>query len=174
MGKSRLTLIETILTVAVVCLTAAILWPVSGGDRVSAKKAACISNLKQLSMASIMYKTDFDDHVMLAATWADDMSPFVKNKDLYRCPETFRLGAFGYAFSRALGGVRIPDRSAADTIMIFDSTDLSWNANGDLRLLPSVGRHQGGNSGVAFADGHASSLTRQEIYDQHRRSNGKE
>ncbi len=60
-GRRAFTLIELLAVIAIIAILAAILFPVFGQAKESAKKAACLSNLKQVALAFNMYITDFDD-----------------------------------------------------------------------------------------------------------------
>ena len=55
------TLIELLVVIAIIAILAAILFPVFAQAKVAAKKASCLSNLKQHALAYIMYATDVDD-----------------------------------------------------------------------------------------------------------------
>lgn len=55
------TLIELLVVIAIIAILAAILFPVFAQAKNAAKGAVCISNMKQLSAASIMYISDHDD-----------------------------------------------------------------------------------------------------------------
>lgn len=55
------TLIELLVVIAIIAILAAILFPVFAQAKNAAKGAVCISNMKQISAASIMYESDFDD-----------------------------------------------------------------------------------------------------------------
>jgi len=55
------TLIELLVVIAIIAILAAILFPVFAQAKNAAKGAACVSNMKQLAAASIMYETDYDD-----------------------------------------------------------------------------------------------------------------
>ena len=56
------TLIELLVVIAVISILAAILFPVFAKVREKARQTTCLSNLKQLGMAAIMYEQDFDDY----------------------------------------------------------------------------------------------------------------
>ena len=60
MKKSLFTLIELLVVIAIIAILAAILLPALGKAREKAQTASCISNMKQLGMASSMYQADTD------------------------------------------------------------------------------------------------------------------
>ena len=55
------TLIELLIVVAIVALLAAILFPVFASAREAARKTACLSNMRQLGLATRMYMQDYDE-----------------------------------------------------------------------------------------------------------------
>lgn len=57
------TLIELLVVIAIIAILAAILFPVFAQAKQAAKKATCLSNLKQLGLAFFMYATDNDDNL---------------------------------------------------------------------------------------------------------------
>ncbi len=54
------TLIELLVVIAIIAILAAILFPVFAQAREKARQTSCISNLKQLDLAVIMYVSDYD------------------------------------------------------------------------------------------------------------------
>lgn len=58
--KSGFTLIELLVVIAIIAVLAAILFPVFAQAREQARKAACLSNQKQLANAALMYMDDWD------------------------------------------------------------------------------------------------------------------
>ena len=54
------TLIELLVVIAIIAILAAILFPVFARAREKARQTSCISNLKQLGLAAIMYAQDYD------------------------------------------------------------------------------------------------------------------
>jgi prepilin-type N-terminal cleavage/methylation domain-containing protein len=62
MRKSRgFTLIELLVVIAIIAILAAILFPVFARAREAARKATCLSNLKQIDLAALMYAQDYDE-----------------------------------------------------------------------------------------------------------------
>ncbi len=55
------TLIELLVVIAIIAILAAILFPVFAQAKKAAKKTASLSNVKQLSLAAVMYCSDYDD-----------------------------------------------------------------------------------------------------------------
>lgn len=55
------TLIELLVVIAIIAILAAILFPVFARAREQARKTACLSNIKQIALASQMYAQDYDE-----------------------------------------------------------------------------------------------------------------
>ena len=55
------TLIELLVVIAIIAILAAILFPVFAQSRAAARKAACMSNEKQIATSVLMYFQDFDE-----------------------------------------------------------------------------------------------------------------
>jgi prepilin-type N-terminal cleavage/methylation domain-containing protein/prepilin-type processing-associated H-X9-DG protein len=101
-AKRGFTLIELLVVIAIIAILAAILFPVFAQAREAARKAHCISNMRQLATAWIMYAQDYDEKSPLAGywwwegwntygktpqfLWKDAILPYIKNKQIYICP----------------------------------------------------------------------------------------
>ncbi len=91
MKRSGFTLIELLVVIAIIAILAAILFPVFAQAKKAAKKASDLSNVKQLSLAAVMYSGDYDDifvangEGMLPSglnNW-DPMQPFTGQGNFY-------------------------------------------------------------------------------------------
>jgi len=122
MRKRGFTLIELLVVIAILAILAAILLPVFARVRENARKANCVSNVRQIGMATMAYAQDYDE--FLPCTWDGgtlgdgatsgaggwmhftnfngpatfypawgSLYPYVKNTGVYQCPsDTARLG----------------------------------------------------------------------------------
>lgn len=95
--KKAFTLIELLVVIAIIAILAAILFPVFSQAKAAAKQAVNVSNMKQLSLASMMYAADNDDNAPSNSKgerwpvtnaiinsgswyWQFHFSPYVKSK----------------------------------------------------------------------------------------------
>jgi len=66
--RAGFTLIELLVVIAIIAILAAILFPVFQKVRENARRAACLSNEKQLGLAVIQYQQDYDERMPSVAS----------------------------------------------------------------------------------------------------------
>lgn len=102
------TLIELLVVIAIIAILAAILFPVFGQARESARQDVCTSNVRQIGLAVEAYLQDFDEtfpifyayNTMVPGTttraWSGDAGhkgveieifPYTKSKAIFTCPD---------------------------------------------------------------------------------------
>jgi prepilin-type N-terminal cleavage/methylation domain-containing protein/prepilin-type processing-associated H-X9-DG protein len=105
MKRHAFTLIELLVVIAIIAILAAILFPVFAQAREKARAASCISNMKQIGTAALMYAQDYDELFVTSYifpngwsncprfVWMDLLHPYIKNLALYACPSSGRTFA---------------------------------------------------------------------------------
>ncbi|HHX42008.1 MAG TPA: DUF1559 domain-containing protein [Armatimonadetes bacterium] len=63
------TLIELLVVIAIIAILAAILFPVFARARANARKASCLSNVRQLAMGIVTYAQDYDETLPPGASY---------------------------------------------------------------------------------------------------------
>ncbi|MEN6642050.1 MAG: H-X9-DG-CTERM domain-containing protein [Armatimonadia bacterium] len=122
-----------------------------------AQQEECLNNLRQLCTAILQYAQDFDETLPDADNWMDQIRPYMRNEDLYKCPGSPEL-EYDYAFNTALSKKHLGEiANPGVTIIVFESNLGTRNAHGNPADVPNPGRHNGGNN-VGYVDGHAKWL----------------
>jgi prepilin-type N-terminal cleavage/methylation domain-containing protein/prepilin-type processing-associated H-X9-DG protein len=96
--RNGFTLIELLVVIAIIAIIAAILFPVFARVRENARRASCMSNMKQLGLGIIQYTQDYDEGMpngldvgltggrLFGCGWGGQIYPYVKSAQVYRCP----------------------------------------------------------------------------------------
>ena len=115
-------------------------------------RSSCQTNLKQAMLGVLQYSQDYGEHFPTARKWIDEVFPYVKNQEVFRCPALPAGSNYGYAFNQNLDAISLAKLdNPAQTVAIYETEDLTRNAfgAGEERAF----RHLDG-SNLAFADGH--------------------
>ena len=91
MTKRRgFTLIELLVVIAIIAILAAILFPVFAKAREKARQSSCLSNCKQIGIATMQYTQDYDERIGIydwqAARMPIVVQPYIKNVQVFSCP----------------------------------------------------------------------------------------
>ena len=106
------TLIELLVVIAIIAILAAILFPVFAQARDQARMTSCLSNMKQLGTALMMYAQDYDENLpswpfttkpaLLSSpifgqwsygVWIYALMPYVKSTGVFTCPSGPKTGS---------------------------------------------------------------------------------
>lgn len=138
-------------------LAGALVLPVMVQARENARQAECMSNLRQLGLGTAMYTQDYDERMPLAASWADNLVPYIKNTELFRCRSDRSGQARSYAYNARLNAYPIGKvASPIMTAMLFDARGGATNPSGGENDVAA--RHREGAC-IGFVDGHVRWLS---------------
>ena len=121
------TLIELLVVIAIIAILMAILMPALNRAKEQGKRAACLNNLRQMTLGWILYADDNDDKIVHANTGRNDawvrwpgsnaseqdridgimsglLYPYCPNVKLYKCPTGVRGEVVTYAIPDAMNG----------------------------------------------------------------------
>lgn len=132
-------------------IVAGIMYPVIHRASGTSREAQCLSHVRQLGFAMMMYLEEYDDAYPPASSWCDALDVYVMDRDVWACPDdkgTTSSYVFNDSLPRTVNEIQRPE----ETILIFEGKG-GWNAHGG--ESSAVFRHSGGMS-VVYADGHAS------------------
>lgn len=141
---------------APVAMWTKLLEPALERSQQSARKAVCLSNVKNLSLAMQMFVADNEDRFPEAHRWVEALHDYIKSEDVLKCPEDDSDARCSYAMNEALSGLSLSDLDdPSSVVLFFETAEPGDNPVGGPDDVVSPGRHMGGNN-YGFADGHAS------------------
>ena len=95
-ARRGFTLIELLVVIAIIAILAAILFPVFAKAREKARQTSCLSNMKQINLAVLMYTSDYDETYPgvrmcyqvngVGVSWRRLVVPYIRNQSLFQCP----------------------------------------------------------------------------------------
>ncbi len=104
--RSGFTLIELLVVIAIIAVLVAILFPVFARAKEKANQTSCLNNVRQLTMAQLMYLQDYDGTFQPAwgslmwdtriydytTTWVAVLNKYVRNRQMWYCPSASYRG----------------------------------------------------------------------------------
>lgn len=182
-SRTGFTLVELLTVIAIVVILVAITIPIVGMVRNNASATKCKSNLRQLSIAYLIYAQDHKGNVLTDSPWTNLLDPYLarakttdKLYEFYRCPVAaerpdaayyepdYGANMHGAVYGSYMGTGASPtklnaiDRPGrvfvfADWIPRFRFAKLSDVADANSTRRDEVFRHDGKMNAV-FVDGH--------------------
>jgi prepilin-type processing-associated H-X9-DG protein len=139
----------------------------AGCAREKAHQIECLNNVKNISLAILMYSDDHNATFPDADRWVEEIQPYIaagKAGQLLHCPSDKMKGHVSYAMNSALSGIS-EDKitEPGNTILIFETSQPGPSPHGGIEAVAKPGNHTGGTN-CGFADGHAKWI-RSDIID---------
>jgi prepilin-type N-terminal cleavage/methylation domain-containing protein/prepilin-type processing-associated H-X9-DG protein len=181
--RSAFTLVELLVVIGIIALLLGILLPSLGAARHQAKSAVCLSNVRQIAMATFMYANDFKVFVGYPPDRKEALYPYLRqgrsNLDfdpvqVWNCPANERIELqASYGFNTHLNWVKVVRiKKPCETAALCDDGLLDngrpstathmWppgRAGTASSCRPDHLRHPKMTVSVGYVDGHAERMT---------------
>ena len=134
---------------------------IPGMSRNKAKRIVSMANLRQLSLAAILYTEDNDGLFPPPENWPDVLRPYYRDDKLLISPFDPQSGRV-YAMNANLDNRKRPEIRRKAQVVLFFECRAGSPPGGGAELLPEPPRAGRGYT-VSFLDGHADLVRRERV-----------
>ena len=140
----RWRIVDALIVIVLLFLLAGLLFPVIPRPHPHVPGHVALRNTKNLILGVLMYAQDYDEYLPSAASWPDQIEPYVKNRSIYKVASDPTAQPVSYAMAARYSGVNLADIPNRESAVVLYEAEYGRPA----------AWHNGGLH-VAFADGHA-------------------
>lgn len=163
------TLIELLVVIAIIGVLIAILAPAIASTRERSQIAACMNNIRQITLAAFMYA---DDHDAVIPDVSDTFNYVQENENIYKCPRDTRQGVGkstpSYTAWQNTPATLLPSSLGtlpslpSETVLYLESDQAGVKDKEDIVKDDVAYRHDN-RTVVVFADGHVFTCDNRQI-----------
>ncbi len=173
--KNGFTLIELLVVIAIIAILAAILFPVFAKAREKARQSSCLSNLKQIGLATLQYVQDYDERMPgylnvggFRYNPHTAVAPYINNIQIWACPSGSAVYIWhwdtwpgapaawegSYAWNDRLNHQKLGVINNVTEVALWADAQLTLMRLRDNGIYRTAAPHNGGGN-MVYVDGHA-------------------
>jgi len=138
-------LLGSVLLAAVMCVlllsSAMLFW-----DPHATASGVCFENMKALGIAILEYTEDNEWQLPEVGNWVEELSPYVPDESVFRCPEDHSEGRCSYAMNENLSGKSFGE-AFSTSVLLYEVSRSGDSPSGLGQDQPSPPRHHSRRSG---------------------------